>query len=514
MRFLPTKNMMPLHTVPHARIRQLNQHVPKTSGDFVLYWMVSYRRLRDNFALERAIEWAEKLNKPLVIVEPLRLRYKWASVRFHAFVVQGMIDSQAYFDEAKPQGVVYFPFIEQSHGQLHSLFHELQSRSCVVVSDDFPCFFIPQLLDLASKSVQVLMEAVDSNGIVPLAAADQTFSMAFHFRRWLQKNLRPFLQSEALPKEHPLRGLTLPAFRLPQALAQKFSNPSYKAKASADWFSELPIDHQVGSVSLRGGQKAAFDRLNEFLTHRMDRYLDRNKPDADSASGLSPYLHFGHISAHAVVRSVLEREEWSERKLAVKATGKNEGWWGTSPGAEGFLDELITWREIGFNFTSKRPDYDQFDSLPDWAKQTLTEHEQDPRTHIYSLEQFEKAQTHDALWNAAQRQLLRDGIIHNYLRMLWGKKILEWTKTPRDALRVMIELNNKYALDGRDPNSYSGIFWTLGRFDRPWAPQRPIFGMIRYMSSENTAKKMDLKAYLRKYSSAENRVVQQSLFES
>ncbi len=143
--------------------------------------------------------------------------------------------------------------------------------------------------------------------------------------------------------------------------------------------------------------------------------------------------------------------------------------------------------------------YDRFESLPAWARATLGKHEADPRTYRYGLETFERATTHDALWNAAQGQLVREGRIHNYLRMLWGKKILEWTATPREALAVMIELNNKYALDGRDPNSYSGIFWTFGRYDRPWAPERPIFGSIRYMSSENTARKMSVRGYVRRY---------------
>jgi deoxyribodipyrimidine photo-lyase len=166
---------------------------------------------------------------------------------------------------------------------------------------------------------------------------------------------------------------------------------------------------------------------------------------------------------------------------------------------ESFLDELITWREIGFNMCWQREDYDQFASLPEWSKQTLAEHGDDPRQYVYGLEEYEAAATHDELWNAAQRQLVRDGRIHNYLRMLWGKKILEWSASPQEALGTMIELNNKYALDGRDPNSYSGIFWVLGRYDRAWGPERPIFGKVRYMSSENTARKLSVRGYIEQY---------------
>jgi deoxyribodipyrimidine photo-lyase len=171
-----------------------------------------------------------------------------------------------------------------------------------------------------------------------------------------------------------------------------------------------------------------------------------------------------------------------------------------SAGAEAFLDQVITWRELGFNCCHMRKDYDQYESLPVWARNTLKDHEKDARTARYGLEELEGARTHDPLWNAAQTQLVTEGRIHNYLRMLWGKKIIEWTRSPREALRVMIELNNRYALDGRDPNSYSGIFWCLGRYDRPWGPERPIFGTVRYMSSANTARKLHLKTYLRKYS--------------
>ena len=198
-------------------------------------------------------------------------------------------------------------------------------------------------------------------------------------------------------------------------------------------------------------------------------------------------------------------EDWTPGKIQGKPTGSSQGWWGTSPAAESYLDELITWRELGYNMCWQRPDYDQYESLPEWAQRTLQEHASDHRSYIYSREQFESALTHDPLWNAAQSQLVREGRIHNYLRMLWGKKILEWTSSPREALGFMIELNNKYALDGRNPNSYSGIFWVLGRYDRAWGPERPVFGKIRYMSSENTARKVRVKEYIQRYCELENR---------
>ena len=228
----------------------------------------------------------------------------------------------------------------------------------------------------------------------------------------------------------------------------------------------------------------------------------RNQPDAHVSSGLSPDLHFGHISTHEILSAIGGRTGWSTRKLKQKANGSREGWWGASANVEAFLDQLVTWRELGFNMCAHTVNYDKYESLPEWARKTLGRHAKDRRPIVYSSEQLENAQTYDKLWNAAQRQLLDEGTIHNYLRMLWGKKIIEWSVTPESALATMIEFNNKYALDGRDPNSYSGIFWTLGRYDRPWGPERPIFGTVRYMSSGNTARKFKVRSYIERHTAS------------
>jgi deoxyribodipyrimidine photo-lyase len=261
----------------------------------------------------------------------------------------------------------------------------------------------------------------------------------------------------------------------------------------------FPIDHSVGAVTVRGGAAAARRQLAAFIEDRLAGYDEaRNHPDDDAGSGLSPYLHFGHISAHEIVARVLRHEGWSARRLGKTAGGGRSGWWGVSRGAEAFLDQLVTWRELGFNTSTRLAGYDRYDSLPAWALSTLEKHAADPRPHTYTLEQFTAAETHDPLWNAAQRQLTLEGRLHNYLRMLWGKKILEWTPSPRDALGVMVELNNRFALDGRDPNSYSGIFWVMGRYDRPW-PERPVFGTVRCMTSQSTMRKVRVKRYLQQH---------------
>jgi deoxyribodipyrimidine photo-lyase len=243
--------------------------------------------------------------------------------------------------------------------------------------------------------------------------------------------------------------------------------------------------------------------LDEFIRHRLPRYDERDHPDADTASGLSPYLHFGHISAHEIAAAVWHQADWDPSRLVgAQVTGSREGWWGLPATSEAFLDQLVTWRELGYGFCHHRRDYAAWSALPAWARATLAKHARDPRPERYSRRELEAARTGDPIWNAAQRQLLIDGRIHNYLRMLWGKRILEWSATPRTALATMIELNNKYGVDGRDPNSFSGILWTLGLFDRAWGPERPIFGIVRYMSSEAARRKLRMHGYLKRWGGA------------
>lgn len=480
--------------VPKIRIQVCNSQLFKAHGEYVLYWMIAHRRVNWNFALQRAVEWAQKLSKPLVILEALRCDYRWASERLHQFVLDGMADTARRLEKSP---ALYYPYVESALNAGKGLLAALSQRACVVVADDFPCFFLPEMTASAARQVAALMEKVDANGLLPMRAADEAFQTAYSFRRFLQKTLPDHLLE--FPKAEPLWDLKLPKpTSLPAEILKRW--PPFKFDDSVG-LRALPIDHSIPPAEIRGGASAAERQCDEFLQKRLPRYhQDRSQPDLDAASGLSPYLHFGHISVHQILEKLFRQEDWNPARLSRSANGRRAGWWGMSAAAEAFLDELITWRELGYNFCSQRRDYDRFESLPDWAQKTLAEHVGDPRTHIYSLEEFETAHTHDPLWNAAQTQLRREGRIHNYLRMLWGKKILEWSHSPQEALQIMIELNNKYALDGRNPNSYSGIFWVLGRYDRPWGPERPIFGKIRYMSSENTARKVSVKNYLKEYS--------------
>jgi deoxyribodipyrimidine photo-lyase len=482
--------------VPALRVRSVNAGPVRAAGEWVLYWMTANRRTGWNYSLDRAIEWAVELGKPLVVLETLRCDDGWASDRFHLFAIQGMIDNGAAL---KTSPVTYYPYLERQPGGEAGLLSALADRACVVVADDFPCGDWPQSVAAAAQKITCRWELVDSNGLLPLRATDKVFLRAFDFRRFLQKSLVPHLAE--VPCAKP-QAAGLPRLgKLPEEIVGRWPMESAAelARLAGD-LSGLPIDHTVGPGLQPGGSQAAGRQLDEFLQRRLHRYADeRNQPQEEVASGLSPYLHFGHISAHEVFAEVADSQKWNPGRLATKATGSATGWWGLDAAAESFLDELITWREIGYNMSALRDDYAEYASLPDWVQQTLAKHAADPRPSVYTLDQFAESRTHDPLWNAAQRQLVREGRMHNYLRMLWGKKILHWSPTPQDALAVMIELNNKYALDGRNPNSYSGIFWVLGRYDRPWGPERPIFGTIRYMSSDNTARKVKVGEYLQWY---------------
>jgi deoxyribodipyrimidine photo-lyase len=483
--------------VPAERIRAANGAPVAREGAYVLAWLTASRRTSWSFTLDRAVEWSRELGRPILVLEALRAGYPHASDRIHAFVLQGMAEGARALSDA---GVAYHPYVEPQPGAGRGLLAALAARACLVVTDDFPGFFLPRMVAAAAAALPVRMEAVDGNGLLPVAAAPTAFPTAYAFRRHLQRQLPDRLST--FPSTDPLERDGIAGATVPDEVQRRWpaATPALLAADPAA-LAALPIDHGVPQVpGLPGGSAPARDRLAAFLERRLPRYLERSHPDEDSASGLSPWLHFGHLSVHEVFRALARHEGWKPQRIGPMRTGKKEGFWGMSPQAEAFLDELVTWRELGFNMLWRRPRAaSDFDSLPPWAALTLTEHAADVRDPLYDRETLERAATHDEIWNAAQRQLLREGRIHNYLRMLWGKKILQWTASPREALATMLHLNDRWALDGRDPNSSSGIFWCLGRYDRPWAPERPIFGVIRYMSSENTRRKLRMTEYLRRY---------------
>ena len=478
-----------MQKVPALRIQTCNDAPLHPGRDYVLYWMIAARRPRYNFGLQRAVELAREHGKGLLVFEPLRCGYRWASERIHKFIIDGMAANAGAFAKTS---AAYLPYIEPADGADKGLLQALAARAVAVVTDEFPCFFLPHMVEAAAGQLDVRLEQVDSNGLYPLRAAEREFTVAHSFRRHLQKELPAHLGQQ--PLEDPLHGVNLPHVRVAPDVLKRWPTGFVVE------LSKLPIDHDVPATNIAGGWDAAVTHLGAWVDRQFGVYEEeRNHPDHDVTSGISPWLHFGHLSAWEVLQNVAWRENWTPEKLTGKTDGRR-GWWGMSDNAEAFLDQLVTWRELGYQWCHKHPeDYDRFDCLPAFAQTTLKRHAGDKRPYIYALGQFENAETHDEVWNAAQRQLLIEGRIHNYLRMLWGKQILHWSESPHQALDVMIQLNNKYALDGRDPNSYSGIGWCLGLFDRAWGPERPVFGKVRYMTSASTRRKCSMEEYLQRF---------------
>jgi deoxyribodipyrimidine photo-lyase len=482
--------------VPASRIRVMNARGVNPGGAFVLYWMTMARRVGSNFGLQRAVEQAVALKKPLVVLEAVRCDYPDASDRLHQFLLDGMADNARAFARTR---ALYYPYVEPARGHGRGLVTGLSRLAAAIVTDLYPAYFLPRMLHAASRQTEVVVEAIDSNGLIPLSAGGRYFPVARSFRAFVQRELPGYLRD--LPDENPLAGVRgLPRLtELPLEIRQRWPPAAASILQGGPSLAALPIDHSVPATGTRGGHTAAQKRLADFVERQLGSYAEaRNHPDADGTSRLSPYLHFGHVSAHEVFGAVMTAERWTMRRLSRTRGGAREGWWGVSPPAEAFLDQLVVWRELAFNTCEYLPRFDRASTLPEWAQRTLEQHRHDPRPHRYRLDALARARTHDPIWNAAQRQLLAEGWFHGYLRMLWGKKILEWSPSAGAALERMRTIMNRYALDGRDPNSYAGYAWVLGRYDRPW-PERPIFGTLRYMSSESTRRKLKLKQFLATY---------------
>ena len=491
------------------RVRLVNNKPINEDGEFVLYWMIATRRFNYNASLQFAADLATQHNVPLLVIEEISTSHKFANDRITTFMIQGMVENISTF---KDNNIRYVPWVETPLSGPIGLLKQISQRATIVVSDDFPTYYPRRAIDAASKSVPVQMYVVDSNGVMPMSWADSAHSTAHGFRRWVHANFT------RCPETWPLRN-PIPNnsnLMMSDELFSSIIEESHVKLPPFEWLwrcseggsvgqkalSAIDVDHDVEPVRMAtGGRTTAKRKLSTFLSNNLERYhIDRNSIENPAVSGLSPWLHFGHISSIEIVEQVLNQNNWEPEHIDMSRKGAREGWWGLQKGVESFLDQIITWRELGFNNAYNNENHNKFESIPEWAKKTLAEHSDDERL-LYTFEQIENAETHDEIWNAAQNQLLKTGIIHNYLRMLWGKRILEWASTPEEAVNWMIQLNDKYALDGRDPNSYTGIFWVLGRHDRAWGPERAIFGKIRYMSSENTRKKMNLKPYLQQFRS-------------
>jgi len=474
------------------RVRTMNAAPLRPEREFVLVWSIAARRTRFSFTLDRALALAKELDKPIVVLEPLRAGYRWASDRIQRFMIEAMRDNAARFAAA---GIAHYPYVEPRAGAGRGLLEALASRAAAVIAPDSPAFFLPRMVRAAAPRIDARFELVDDNGIVPIRAPDRAFSTARAFRYFFQRRLRELLA--VTPAPDPLRRSSRPPARLPRAITERWPRADVEALLDRDGLARLPIDHTVAPVPFSGGEVAARKTLSRFVKERLARYAeDRNHPDSKASSELSPYLHFGHLSAHEIFAALAKRDGWTIARAGVAKPDGKRGAFGMSAESEAFLDELVTWRELSYGFCFYRRDYDRYSALPAWARATLAKHARDPRPERYSLAALEAARTGDPVWNAAQRELVVDGRIGSYLRMLWGKKILEWSPSPQAALATMRALMDRWSLDGRNPNSYAGYAWTLGRYDRPW-PERPIFGKVRSMSSERTAKKLRRRHVLR-----------------
>ena len=482
---------------PDARLRILRDSPVDEVRDFVLYWMIAERRPTWNFGLQQAAHHARQLNRPLVILEPLDCTYRWACDRFHAFIIEGMKDNA---EALSARDVTYYPYVEPEPEAGRGLLAALADRACVVVADDRPAYRYPLLLQRAAARLGVRFEVVDSVGVLPVRSGPKEYKRAVDFRRHVHKTFA--MEAPERPLPDPLApGLPADSPDLSE-IQERWPPADLDALLAEGGLADLPIDHDIGRVeALPGGASAAADRLEAFLANKLENYPERNHPDAEAASGLSPWLHFGHAGGAQVAWALLDRVGWEPEQMNADRFSKQGGAWGLSEGAEAFLEEIITWRELCQLTAVLHPDdHARYDGLPEWARKTLAEHASDPREAIYELETMAEAHTQDALWNAAQRQLRDSGVMHNYLRMLWGKRVLAWTETPQDCWDTLVELNNRYALDGRDANSYGGIAWVLGRYDRAWGPERPIYGKIRYMTSQSTRRKLRLNDWLDRWS--------------
>jgi deoxyribodipyrimidine photo-lyase len=430
-------------------------------------------------------------------MEPLGLDFPWTASRHHAFILQGMADNQA---RARSRPVFYLPFVERAFGQGRGLLAALADHAAVVVTDDHPGFRFPALLEAGARQVRGRFEAIDGVGLFPQMVFERTYPSAYAFRRHVQNHFAEWVGR--MPTEDPLR--FLPDHPQPAALdrilrrwpmaAAELKNPSLLALG-------LPINQDVGPVpGMRGGHVAAWERMERFFLAGLPNYgEDRRHPDLEGQSGLSPWIHHGHIGTQAMVKTLLDKFGWSpDRIQSKKSKGQRHGFFDLPDDVELFLDQLLTWRELGHLTTRRDPAAGTWAGLPQWARTTLEEHAPDPRPALYSLDVLAHGQTDDPLWNAAARELRENGTLHNSLRMLWGKRVLEWTPTPQVAFETLVELNNRYALDGRDPNSDSGIGWVFGLYDRPFF-ERPVFGKVRCMTSRSTGKKLKLRAYLSRW---------------
>jgi len=449
----------------NERVLLLNDKLVNPNARYVLYWMQMYKRVENNHALTYAIGQANELKLPLVVYEGLKFYYPWASDRLHTFILEAVEEKRKAFEKL---GIRYIFYLQRNKKSPKQTVAKLAKDAAMIVTDDFPCFINPGHNRRISEKADIPVYAVDSNGIVPISKFDKEEYAAYTIRPKINKLLDRYLKpipEETIDIKKPNLDVDCP-------------ETIVTAENIAELVSECDIDHAVKpSEHYRGGTANGRKRLKKFVKHILPDYdKARSKPDRDGSSRLSSYLHFGFLSPLEIALSVQDADVPQES-------------------IDAYLEELIVRRELSYNLTLHNAKYDSLEALPDWVQKTMRKHSEDERQFDYSLEELEAGETHDELWNAAQREMVVSGEMHNYVRMLWGKNVIAWSKSYEIAFETLVHLNNKYCLDGRNPNSYAGILWCFGKHDRPWM-ERPVFGQMRYMTSASTGKKFDSKKYI------------------
>lgn len=444
-----------LATDPRVTVRK--RGMPDPDGEAIIYWMQRAQRACDNPALDLAIDLGNLLGKPVVTFLGVHPFVRGANLRHYQFLVDGL-DDIATGLRARHVGFVLRAY---PHHRVMDFLQE--TRPCMLIGDENPLRQLTAWRERVADDVRVPFWTVDADVVVPGQLIEGEQYAARTIRPRIHKHLETSLQATAEPQAHV-------ASTVDEAVVRRWSA------------SDLPVDRSVSPVNgWQGGLTAARSRLTRFLRHGIGDYArTRNHPEEDGTSQLSPYLHFGHIGPREVARAIAGAAAPSE---AIDA----------------YLEQLIVRRELAVNFVRHNDAYDRLDGCEPWAKRTLRQHRFDQRAHVYAADQFEAAETHDPLWNAAQLQMVTTGWMHGYVRMYWAKKILEWSASPEEAFAIAVRLNDRYELDGRDPNGYANIAWAIGgKHDRPWPP-RPVYGTIRSMSLASTSKKFDSARYIARF---------------
>ena len=437
---------------------------PDENGRCIVYWMQRAQRGADNHAVNLAVEIANELKLPLVVYFAGISNFPHANLRHYVFLQQGLPDIEE--DLAKRN--IAFVMRKAPHESHERFIHDV--HAAMLIGDENPMNAPERWRRELAEKIQIPFWTVDTDVLIPSKLIEKAQYGAYTIRPRLYKELPNYLVPYENPHCHA-------EWKKPRG----FHADSLTDDMTRDW---KDFDRSVGPVdSFHGGTRAGLKRLHLFASKLLANYdTNRNKPELDGTSAMSPYLHYGHVGPQTIALAVARAADANPKLNAAK---------------ESYFNELIAWRELAINFVRFTSDYETPEVAESWARQTIAEHAEDERERLYTLKQLEAAETYDDLWNAAQVQMNEHGWMHNYMRMYWAKKILEWTPNVATAMKYAVYLNDRYFLDGRDPNGYAGIAWSMvGKFDRPWF-DRPVFGKIRYMSGASTGKKFDSKKYIR-----------------